>query len=75
MASTVNPQVTDAITQTNVEVLGLSPAVATANLYQMVSQAIGNASNNATSTQQGLDLVLTSVVSVGCAVVMAQKPS
>ncbi|MDX2299324.1 MAG: RebB family R body protein, partial [Xanthomonadaceae bacterium] len=34
MADTVNPQITDAVTQSNVNVLGDAPAMAMGNLYQ-----------------------------------------
>lgn len=53
MAETaVNSQITDSITQANVQVLGNSAAVAMGNLYQATSQALGNAGHNATTAQQ-----------------------
>ena len=48
----VNSQITDAVTQANVSVLGDAPAVALGNLYQAVGQALANAAHNATSAQQ-----------------------
>lgn len=50
--TTVNDQITDAVTQTNVEVLGNAPAVAMGNLYQATAQALANAAHNATNAQQ-----------------------
>jgi hypothetical protein len=50
--TSVNDQITDAVTQGNVSVLGDAPAVAMANLYQAVAQALANAAHNATSAQQ-----------------------
>lgn len=47
-----NPQITDAVTQANVKVLGEAPAIAMANLYQATAQALSNAAHNATSAQQ-----------------------
>lgn len=47
----VNSQITDSVTQANVQVIGDSPAMALGNLYQSTSQALGNAAHNA-STQQ-----------------------
>jgi hypothetical protein len=49
---TVNPQITDSVTQVNTEVLGDAPAVATGNLFISVSQALSNAAHNATTNQQ-----------------------
>jgi hypothetical protein len=40
------------VTQANVEVLGVAPAVALGNLYQATAQALSNAAHNATSGQQ-----------------------
>ena len=48
----VNPQVTDAVTQANVETLGDSPALSEGNLFQATSQALSNAAHNATGAQQ-----------------------
>lgn len=48
----VNPQITDAVTQANVKVLGDAPAIALGNLYQATAQALANAAHNATSAQQ-----------------------
>lgn len=50
--TSVNSQITDAVTQANVSVLGDSPAVALGNLYQAVAQALSNAAHNATNAQQ-----------------------
>lgn len=48
----VNNQITDSVTQANLEVLGASPAVALGNLYQATAQALANAAHNATTAQQ-----------------------
>ena len=48
----VNSQITDAVTQSNVKVLGDAPAVAMGNLYQATAQALANAAHNATNAQQ-----------------------
>lgn len=48
----VNSQITDAVTQTNVKVLGDAPAIALGNLYQATAQALANAAHNATNSQQ-----------------------
>lgn len=48
----VNNQITDSVTQANLEVLGVAPAMALANLYQATAQALSNAAHNATTSQQ-----------------------
>ena len=50
--TSVNDQITDSITQANVEVLGDAPAVAMGNLYQATAQALANAAHNAANAQQ-----------------------
>ena len=47
----VNSQITDAVTQANVKVLGEAPAIAMGNLYLATSQALSNAAHNATPQQ------------------------
>lgn len=61
----VNSQITDAITQTNVKVLGDSPAMAMGNLFQATAQALANAAHNATSAQQQ-SAVLAQAVTTRC---------
>lgn len=53
--SSVNGMITDAVTQTNVMVLGESPAQALSNLYQMATHANGMAMQNSVSNQQNLN--------------------
>ena len=50
--TSVNSQVTDAVSQANTEVLGDAPAVAMGNLYQAIAQALANGAHNATNAQQ-----------------------
>jgi hypothetical protein len=71
----VNNQITDAVTQPDVLVLGLSPAVAASVLYQAVAQAMGNAANNNTVAQQQGSILFNAVAATGCAIVYAQKPT
>jgi len=52
----VNDQITDAVTQANVKVLGDAPAMAMGNLYQATAQALSNAAHNATTSQQHVNL-------------------
>ena len=50
----VNDQITDAVTQTNVKVLGDAPAMAMGAIFQSLSHSTGILFENATSAQQQL---------------------
>ena len=50
----VNGQITDAVTQTNVKVLGDAPAMAMGTVFQSVAHSTGILYENATSSQQQL---------------------
>ncbi|MCK9397217.1 MAG: RebB family R body protein [Methylobacter sp.] len=50
----VNDQITDAVTQTNVKVLGDAPAMAMGAIYQSLAHSTGILYQNATSAQQQL---------------------
>ncbi|WP_068314744.1 RebB family R body protein [Polycladidibacter hongkongensis] len=70
---TVNAQITDAVTQTNVKVVAESPSQAIASLYQVVSHATGLSVQNATQAQQGMNQISTAVVSKGVQQIMDIK--
>jgi hypothetical protein len=61
----VNSQITDAVTQANVQVIGGAPAQALGALYQTTAQALANASHNATSAQQQT-AILAQAVTTRC---------
>ncbi len=67
MPDFVNPQITDAITQTNVQILGTAPGTAMGNLFQATSQALGNAAHNATAAQQNANTVMQATTTQGVA--------
>jgi hypothetical protein len=50
--TSINNQITDAVTQANLKVLGDAPAMGMGNLYIATSQALSNAAHNATTQQQ-----------------------
>ena len=50
--TTVNDQITDAVTQSNVKVLGEAPAMAMGSLYQTMAHSTGILFENAVSAQQ-----------------------
>lgn len=51
-AQTVNSQITDSVTQTNVKVLGEAPAMAMGSLYQTIGNSVAMAAANAVYAQQ-----------------------
>ncbi len=53
----VNGQITDSVTQSNVEVLANAPAQAMGTLYQSMSQAASLAATNAVTAQQNLNII------------------
>lgn len=60
--TSVNSQITDAVTQANVKVLGDAPAMAMGSLYQALAQAAGMAAQNATANQQAANQLAQAVV-------------
>ncbi|WP_153768330.1 RebB family R body protein [Labrenzia sp. CE80] len=70
MVDSVNAQVTDAVTQTNVKVVAEAPAQAIASLYQVSSHAAGLSVQNAVHSQQAMNQITTAVVSKACQLIM-----
>ena len=68
----VNSQITDAVTQANVHVLGDAPAIAMGNLYQATAQALANAAHNATMAQQQMAITAQAATAAGVALIYAQ---
>jgi len=56
MAETVNPQLSHAITQTSLTVLGEAPAAALAGLYQTLASSVAFAALNAVQAQQNMNI-------------------
>lgn len=65
--TSVNDQVTDAVTLVNTKVLGEAPAMAMGNLYQATAQALSNAAHNATTSQQQTNVTAQSSTDQGVA--------
>lgn len=56
MPTPMNGMITDAVTQTNVKVLGEAPAMAMGAIYQSLSHSTGILYENAVSSQQQLGI-------------------
>ncbi|ABB06029.1 hypothetical protein Bcep18194_C6983 [Burkholderia lata] len=75
VADKVNEQITDAVTQTNVNVVAGSPAQALGTLYQMFSQAVGISAQNMTQQQAALNQISNAVVSKAVAMILSVEAS
>jgi hypothetical protein len=58
MATTVNEQITDSVTQVNTKTLADTPAMAMGNLYTAMGQALSMAGGNATAAQQQAQITM-----------------
>ncbi len=65
--TSVNSQITDAVTQANTKVVGDAPAMALSSLYLATSQALSNAAHNATNAQQQSQITLQAATTMGVA--------
>jgi hypothetical protein len=65
--TSVNNQITDSVTQANVQTLASSPAVAMGNLFQATAQALANAAHNSTTSQQQTNVIAQAATTMGAA--------
>lgn len=63
----VNPQITDAITQTGVTVLGEAPSVAMGGLYQTIGNSVAMATANNVHSQQQANVTYQAASTMGVA--------
>ncbi len=66
----VNRQITDAITQSNVMATGMAPAHSLATLYQTIAQSSGTALQNAVSNQQNVNSMSLAALSQNIQLIM-----
>ncbi len=58
----VNGQITDAVTQAEVMVLGSAPAMSVGTLYQVTAQAIALSMQNAVANQQAMNSLAAAIL-------------
>ncbi len=63
--STVSPQITDAVTQTNVKVVAESPAVAISSLYQTAAHSTGLMFENSVTAQNNQNILAQAATTQG----------
>ncbi|MDQ0462813.1 hypothetical protein QO010_000561 [Caulobacter ginsengisoli] len=71
----VNSQITDAVTQINVQVLGVSPATALGSYLQGAALALTNAGHNAAAAQQQMNILAQAVTTAGVNLIYAAHPA
>lgn len=70
----VNSQITDAVTQINTQVLGVSPATALGNYLQSVALTLAQAGHNAAAAQQQAQILAQAVTSAGVNLLYSAHP-
>lgn len=65
MDSKVNNQITDAVTQSNVKVVGDAPAMAMGNIYQSMAHSTGLMFQNAVNAQNQQNILAQSATNQG----------
>lgn len=63
--STVSPLITDAVTQSNVKVIGEAPAMALASVYQAMAHSNGVLFQNGVAAQQQQNILAQAAVNQG----------
>jgi hypothetical protein len=63
----VNSQITDSVTQANVNVVGDGPAMAIGYIYQSLAHSTGILMQNATAAQQQMNIILQAATTQGVA--------
>lgn len=72
VSATVNSQITDAVTQTNVKVVAQAPALAIAQIYQSIAHATGLLAENAVNAQQQQCIINSSAATQGAITLYSQ---
>lgn len=67
----VNQQITDAVTQTSVQVVGLAPAMAMGSLYQNLANSVGMAAMNAVFAQHQAHMLHQASTAKGVAMLLS----
>lgn len=71
--TSVNSQITDAVTQVNTKVLGEAPAMAMGSLYQTIGNSIAMAAANAVYAQQQANVTYQAASTLGITKLFAQS--
>ncbi|WP_299921105.1 RebB family R body protein [uncultured Pelagimonas sp.] len=69
----VNSQITDAVTQANVKVLGEAPAMAMGTLFQTMAHSTGLLFENAVSASQQLNITAQAATTMGVSLLYSSE--
>ncbi len=70
----VNSQITDAVTQSNMMLTGLAPANSMGTLYQTMAHTVGTSWQNAVSNQQNVNTVNLAALAQNLQLIMQPQP-
>lgn len=70
----VNSQITDAVTQINTQVLGVTPATAVGNYLQGIAVSLTHAGHNAVAGQQQAQILAQAATSAGVNLIYSAHP-
>jgi hypothetical protein len=71
----VNGQITDAVTQSNVKILGEAPGQALATVYQVMAHSVGLGMQNAVVAQQQMNTLSSAVTTQGVNLLFSMDPA
>jgi Killing trait len=71
--TSVNSQITDAVTQANVKVVGEAPAIAIGTLYQSIAQSVGIAMQDAVTAQRQADTIAIAATAEGISLLLTAE--
>ena len=72
--TTVNPQVTDSVTQANTKVLGDAPAMAIGTIYQSLAQSTAILYENSVYAQQQANVAAQAATTLGVSILLSNEP-
>lgn len=73
--TSVNDQITDSVTQSDVSVVSSAPATAMGSLYQSMAHSSGLAFENAVSAQQNQNTIGSTAIASAVASLLGEKKS
>lgn len=65
MSEKVDPQITDAVTQTNVKVMAEAPSMAMGNIYQAMAHSTGMMFENSVNAQNQANIIAQAATTQG----------
>lgn len=71
--TSVNDQITDSVTQSDVSVVSSAPATSMGSLYQSTAHALGLSMQNAVASQQQLNTVASTSVATSVATLLGEN--